>query len=121
MATYFSALEAARESLGLGGDLTALNMVLAKHPNLKTEDELANMFATRGNMALSSQQLADLVAIIAFVTPAPIVVEEAPEVDVLDELDDELDEVDDLDDHDLDAPAAPTMASVPVEDEVEPG
>ncbi len=140
MASYFTELEAARESLGLGGDLTPLIMVLAKHPNLKTDGELANMFATRGNVALSAEQLADLVAIIDHVTPAPIVVEESPaaletpvveelvaeaEVDELDDdIDevDQVDEIDDLDNHDLDAPAAePAMASVPVEDEVEPG
>ena len=110
MASYFSALEAARKGLGLDADLTPLLMIAAKQPDLKTADELASLFASKGNVALSNKQLEDLVAVITAATPAPIVIEQAPVVEAIAEpidLDEErvTDPVDDLD-ADLDAPIA---------------
>jgi hypothetical protein len=70
LASYYKALAAARENLGLGDDLDALLMIVALKPHLKTEDELANLFAVAANVALSTQQLRGLVAVIANAAPA---------------------------------------------------
>lgn len=145
MASYYSALETARTSLGLGEDLRALLAAVALQPSAKTETELASLFATKANLALSAQQLQDLVAVIAAATPAPVAepepvaepvvepvvepvaepvaeaVEEVVEEDDFD-LDEDEDEVaeDSLDEPVVAAVIEATPAINP-EDEVEPG
>ncbi len=148
MATYYSALEAARVGLGLGSDLGPFLMIAAKHPSAQTEAELAHLFAARANVALSAQQIEALLAIIAAANPAPSepepgleepeavieeVAEEATEEESIeDSIDEDEEEEEDLDlDLDLDSPPAqpvaeiveaPLEVEVPVElDEVEPG
>lgn len=143
MASYYKALAAARENLGLGEDLDALLMIVALKPHLKTEDELANLFAVAANVALSTQQLRGLVAVIANAAPAQQAPAPEPEptpeptpepVAETQDFEEEEDDDEDEDDFDLDAEdeevaeelpvAAPEAAPAPAaafEDEVEPG
>ncbi|MEN9730698.1 MAG: hypothetical protein RL488_8 [Actinomycetota bacterium] len=137
MASYYSALETARAGLGLGEDLRALLAAVALQPSIKTEAELASLFATKANLALSAQQLQDLVAVIAAATPAPVaepepiaepVVEEVAEVveEVVEEDDFDLDEdEEEVAEDSLDEPVTTeVVAAAPAikpEDDVEPG
>ena len=102
MASYYKALAAARENLGLSEDLDALLMIAALKPHLKTEDELANLFAVAANVALSTQQLRGLVSVIANTTPAQEAPSPEPEqlpepIAVAQEIIEEEDEDDDFD------------------------
>jgi hypothetical protein len=137
LASYYSALETARASLGLGEDLRALLAAVALQPSIKTEAELASLFATKANLALSAEQLQDLVAVIAAATPAPVsepeptaepVVEPVAEVveEVVEEDDFDLDEdEEEVAEESLDEPVATeVVAAAPAikpEDDIEPG